>query len=168
MGVMNKVPVYVEKLPGGAVITTTLNDVLNYARASSMWYLLFGLACCAVELMATGASRYDFDRFGMFFRASPRQSDLMIVAGTLTKKMAPRLKRLYEQMPEPKYVIAMGGCVITGGPFHYDSYSVEKGVDHIIPVDVYVPGCPPRPESLMEGCIKLQEKIKKQKIKDWA
>lgn len=167
MGALKKLPVYLEKLPGGSILTTTLDGVLNYSRASSLWYLLFGLACCAVELMCTGASRYDFDRFGMIFRASPRQSDLMIVAGTVTKKMAPRLKRLYQQMAEPKYVIAMGGCAISGGPFYYDSYSVCKGIDDIIPVDVYIPGCPPRPESLMEGVLKLQEKIKREKIKDW-
>jgi NADH-quinone oxidoreductase subunit B len=157
MGAIKKLPVYFEKLPGGGVLATTLDGILNYSRASSMWYLLFGLACCAVELMC----------IGMIFRASPRQADLMIVAGTLTKKMAPRVKRLYEQMPEPKYVIAMGGCTISGGPFYYDSYNVCKGIDHIIPVDVYIPGCPPRPESLLEGCIKLQEKIKKQKLSDW-
>lgn len=167
MGAIKKLPIYLEKFPGGGVLTTILDGVLNYSRASSMWYLLFGLACCAVELMCTGASRYDFDRFGMFFRASPRQADLMIVAGTVTKKMASRLKRLYDQMPEPKYVIAMGGCTISGGPFYYDCYSVCKGIDHIIPVDVYIPGCPPRPESLMEGCLKLQEKIKRQKLSDW-
>jgi NADH-quinone oxidoreductase subunit B len=157
MGVIKKLPVYLEPLPGGGLITTVLDDVLNYSRASSLWYM-----------MAAGASRYDFDRFGMIFRASPRQSDLMFVAGTLTKKMAPRVKRLYEQMAEPRYVIAMGGCAIIGGPFYYDCYSVVKGVDLIIPVDVYVPGCPPRPESLMEGCIKLQEKIRKEKIADWS
>jgi NADH-quinone oxidoreductase subunit B len=168
MGVIKKLPVYLEPLPGGGLITTALDDVLNYSRASSLWYMLFGLACCAVEMMATGASRYDFDRFGMIFRASPRQSDLMFVAGTLTKKMAPRVKRLHEQMAEPRYVIAMGGCAIAGGPFYYDCYSVVKGVDLIIPVDVFIPGCPPRPESLMEGCIKLQEKIKKEKLSDWS
>jgi NADH-quinone oxidoreductase subunit B len=168
MGIIKKLPVYVEKIPGGGIVTTTLDGVLNYARANSMWYMLFGLACCAIEMMATGASRYDFDRFGMFYRASPRQTDLMFVAGTVTKKMASRVKRLYEQMAEPRYVIAMGGCAITGGPFYYDSYSVLKGIDLVIPVDVYVPGCPPRPESLMEGVLKLQEKMKKQKIAEWA
>jgi len=167
MGVIKKLPVYTEIIPGGAIVMTNLEAVLNFGRAKSLWYLLFGTACCAIELMCTGASRYDFDRLGMMFRASPRQADLIIAAGTITKKMAPRLRKLYDQMSEPRYVIAMGGCTIKGGPFYYDSYSVEKGIDHIVPVDMYIPGCPPRPESLMEGCIHLQEVIRKQKLSQW-
>jgi len=167
MGVIKKLPVYTETIPGGALVVTNLEAVLNFGRAKSLWYLLFGTACCAIELMCTGASRYDFDRLGMIFRASPRQADLIIAAGTITKKMAPRLRKLYDQMSEPRYVIAMGGCTIKGGPFYYDSYSVEKGIDHIVPVDIYIPGCPPRPESLMEGCLHLQEIIRKQKLSDW-
>jgi len=167
MGIIKKIPVYSENIPGGAFVLTSLEAVLNNGQSKSLWYLLFGTACCAIELMCTGASRYDFDRLGMIFRASPRQADLIIAAGTITKKMAPRLKRLYDQMAEPRYVIAMGGCTIKGGPFYYDSYSVEKGIDHIIPVDIYIPGCPPRPESLMEGCIHLQKKIRTQKLVDW-
>ncbi len=168
MGVISKLPVYLDKVPGGTLVATSLDKVLSVSRASSLWYLLFGTACCAIEMMCTGASRFDFDRFGMFFRASPRQADLMFVAGTITYKMAPRVQRLYEQMAEPRYVIAMGGCAVNGGPFYYDSYAVLKGVDKIIPVDIYLPGCPPRPESLMEACLKLQDKIKKEKLQDWS
>jgi NADH-quinone oxidoreductase subunit B len=147
------------------ILTKLDKHLLRWARSRSMWPATFGLACCAIEMMAAGASRFDtFERFGMLFRASPRQADLMIVAGTVTKKMAPNVKRLYEQMPEPKYVIAMGECAINGGPF-YDSYAVLDGVDKIIPVDVYVPGCPPRPEALIYGITKLQEKIMKGEIK---
>ena len=119
-------------------------------------------------MMCTGASRYDFDRLGMIYRATPRQVDLMMICGTITHKMASRVKILYEQMAEPRYVLAMGGCAIRGGPFYYDSYSVLKGIDLVIPVDIYVPGCPPRPESLMEGCLKLREKIYKEKLADWS
>jgi len=168
VGIIKNVPGFVEKFPGGGIVTTSLDWVLSQSRASSLWYLLFGTACCAIELMATGASRYDFDRLGMIFRASPRQADLIIAAGTITKKMGPRLKLLYDQLAEPRYVIAMGGCTCGGGPFYYDSYAVEKGIDHIVPVDVYIPGCPPRPESLLEGCITLQNKVKKQKLEDWS
>jgi NADH-quinone oxidoreductase subunit B len=148
---------YVERIPGGAIITTTVDKVLEWARESSLWYMLFGLACCAIEMMAAGAARFDLDRFGMIFRATPRQSDLMIVAGTVTKKMAPRVKRLYEQMSEPRYVIAMGSCANAGGPFA-DSYAVDK----IIPVDVYIPGCPPRPEALINGIMELRKKMRAQ------
>jgi NADH-quinone oxidoreductase subunit B len=143
-------------------ITTKVETALNLARANSVWYLLMGLACCSVELMQTGGPRADIDRFGSLFRATPRQSDLMIVAGTVTLKMAPRLRRLYDQMADPKYVIAMGSCANCGGLFNH-SYSVLKGVDKIIPVDVYLPGCPPRPEALTEALIKIQEKIKNEK-----
>jgi len=144
------------------MILTTVDKALNLARANSLWYLLLGLACCSIELMQTGGPRADIDRFGSLFRATPRQSDLLIVAGTVTFKMAPRLKRLYEQMAEPKYVIAMGSCANCGGIFNL-SYSVVNGVDKIIPVDVYLPGCPPRPEALTEALIKVQDKIKREK-----
>lgn len=145
------------------VITTKVDGLLNWGRASSLWYMLFGLACCGIELMQTGGPRADLDRFGSVPRASPRQSDLMIVAGTLTYKMALRTKVLYDQMPEPKYVISMGSCSNCGGLFQ-PAYSVVKGVDKIIPVDVYVPGCPPRPEALTEGILKIQEKMRREKF----
>lgn len=140
-----------------------LDLVFNWARKSSIWPVTFGLACCAIEMMAASLARYDLDRFGVMFRASPRQADLMIVAGTLTKKMAPTLKRLYEQMSSPRYVLAMGSCAISGGPFR-DSYSVVPGADLVIPVDVYVSGCPPRPEALIEGILRLREKIMKESV----
>lgn len=167
MALINKFPIIIEKLPGGQVIIASVDFILNWAKSSSLWPLTFGLACCAIEMMATGAARYDMDRFGAgVFRATPRQSDLMIVAGTVNEKMAKRLKLLYDQMPEPKYVIAMGSCAVSGGPYYYDSYNVVKGVDLIVPVDVYVPGCPPRPEALLYGLIQLQKKIKKESIKN--
>jgi len=147
------------------VMTTTLEQAINWARQSSLWPMTFGLACCAIEMMSTGASRFDLDRFGAgAFRPSPRQSDLMIVAGTVTYKMASRVRRLYDLMPEPKYVIAMGACTLGGGPYFQYGYHVVKGVDLVVPVDVYVPGCPPRPEALLEGLMRLQEKIQGHKI----
>jgi len=152
---------YIERFPGGGIVTTTVDKALEWGRESSLWYMLFGLACCAIEMMAAGAARFDLDRFGMIFRATPRQSDLMFVAGTVTKKMAPRVKRLYEQMSEPRYVIALGSCANAGGPFA-DSYAVVKGVDKIIPVDIYVPGCPPRPEALINGVMELKKKMRDQ------
>jgi NADH-quinone oxidoreductase subunit B len=143
-------------------VTTKIDEMLNWTRKSSLWYMLFGLACCAIEMMQTGGPRSDLDRFGAVPRATPRQSDLMIVAGTLTLKMALRTKVLYDQMPDPKYVISMGSCSNCGGLFQL-AYSVCDGVDKVIPVDVYVPGCPPRPESLTEGLLKLQEKMMQEK-----
>jgi NADH-quinone oxidoreductase subunit B len=151
---------------GGSVISAnvdaTLNALLNWGRSNSIWFMLFGLACCAIELMQTGGPRSDLERFGAAPRPSPRSSDLFIIAGTLTYKMALRVKRLYDQMSEPRFVISMGSCSNCGGLFQY-AYSVCKGVDQIIPVDIYVPGCPPRPEALLEGLLKIQTMIKNEK-----
>ena len=147
------------------VTVTTVEQAINWARQSSIWPMTFGLACCAIEMMAAGASRYDMDRFGAgAFRASPRQADLMIVAGTVTYKMASRVRRLYNQMPDPKFVIAMGACTVGGGPYFKHGYHVVKGVDLVVPVDVYVPGCPPRPETLLEGLMRIQDKINSHRI----
>jgi NADH-quinone oxidoreductase subunit B len=146
------------------ILVTTVDSVLNWCRHYSVWPVNFGLACCAFEMIATAVSRFDISRFGMeLLRASPRQADLLLVAGTLTWKMAPALKRVYEQMPEPKWVLAMGACAISGGPF-YESYSVVPGVNRIVPVDVYVPGCPPRPEALLHGIMMIHKKIDKDSL----
>ncbi len=139
---------------------TGFNDLVNWARSGSLWPMTFGLACCAVEMMHAAASRYDLDRFGVVFRPSPRQSDVMIVAGTLCNKMAPALRKVYDQMPEPRYVISMGSCANGGGYYHY-SYSVVRGCDRIVPVDIYVPGCPPTAEALVYGVLQLQKKIRR-------
>lgn len=145
-------------------VIARIEPLLNYARGFSLWPVTFGLACCAIEMMAAGASRFDIARFGYeVFRPSPRQADLMVVAGTVTKKMAPLLVRIYEQIAEPKWVIAMGSCAISGGPF-VDSYYVVPGVDKLVPVDVYVPGCPPRPDALIYGFLKLKEKVQRPKV----
>lgn len=155
------------KLGQMGIVTTTLEQMVNWGRTRAMWPMLFGLACCAIEMMATQASHYDMSRFGMeLMRASPRQSDLMIVAGRVSRKMAPVLRRLYDQMPAPKWVIAMGDCASCGGVFN--NYAILQGVDEIVPVDVYIGGCPPRPEQLIDGIMTLHEKVMKEKITDWA
>jgi len=156
-----RIPIVVEEQREGLVLTV-LSKLVNWGRSNSVWPFTFGLACCAIEMITSQAPAFDISRFGSeVFRASPRQCDLMIVPGTVTKKMAPRIKTLYDQMPDPKYVIAMGACATNGGPYQ-DSYFVVKGVDKIIPVDVYIPGCPPRPEALLDGVQKLQQKIRDQ------
>ncbi len=154
-------PGQIHEAPGGNFLTSKLDDVINWARSNSLWPLVFGTSCCAIEMMSTASAKYDFSRFGFeVTRATPRQADVIIISGTIVNKMAPVLKRLYDQMADPKYVIAMGACAISGGPFFYNTYSVVKGADHVIPVDVYIPGCPPRPEALLHALITLQNKIK--------
>lgn len=162
---LNKPDYHVPDELRGNIAITTLDRIYNWGRRSSVWPMMFGLACCAIEMICVAASRYDFARFGMeVMRPSPRQSDLMIVSGTVTKKMIPLIVRLYNQMPEPKYVLAMGACASGGGPFK-EGYNVVSGIDKFIPVDVYVPGCPPTPQALLNGLITLQEKIDKQSIR---
>ncbi|WP_417457186.1 NuoB/complex I 20 kDa subunit family protein [Kordiimonas sp.] len=149
-----------EELTEKGYVVTSLEDLINWARTGSLWWMTFGLACCAVEMMHSGTPRYDVERFGFAPRGSPRQSDVMIVAGTLTNKMAPALRKVYDQMPEPRYVISMGSCANGGGYYHY-SYSVVRGCDRIVPVDIYVPGCPPTAEALVYGILQLQRKIRR-------
>jgi NADH-quinone oxidoreductase subunit B len=149
---------------GGSIILTQLDALVNWSRANSVWPLTFGTRCCAIEFMAVGASRHDMARFGYeVARATPRQADMIIISGSINYKMAPVLKRLYDQIADPKYVIAMGACAVSGGPFFYNSYAIVKGADHVIPVDIYVPGCPPRPEALLYAFLQLQKKIKREK-----
>ena len=155
-----------QKLGNMGVVTMTLEQTVNWGRTNAMWPMLFGLACCAMEMISMQAPAYDVSRFGMeLMRASPRQSDLMIVAGRVSRKMAPVLRRLYDQMPDPKWVLAMGDCASCGGIFN--NYAIVQGVDEVVPVDVYVPGCPPRPEALIHGLMTLHEKVKKEKITTW-
>ena len=154
-------PGEVHQAPVGGILTGKLDDVINWARSNSLWPLVFGTSCCAIEMMSTAGAKYDWSRFGFeVARATPRQADVIIIAGTIVNKMGPVLRRLYDQMADPKYVIAMGACATSGGPFFYNTYSVVKGADHVLPVDVYIAGCPPRPEALIHAMITLQEKIK--------
>jgi NADH-quinone oxidoreductase subunit B len=157
----------IEEHLGYNVLTTTLEKLVDWGRKNSLWPATFGLACCAIEMMAAQAADYDLSRFGMeLMRASPRQSDLMIVAGRVSRKMAPVLRRLYDQMPDPKWVISMGDCASCGGVFN--NYAIVPGVDEVVPVDVYVAGCPPRPEALIHGILTLHEKVRGEKLRDWA
>nr|UAT96797.1 NADH-plastoquinone oxidoreductase subunit K [Elaphoglossum marginatum var. marginatum] len=151
-----------------SIFLANINDFSNWARLSSLWPLLYGTSCCFIEFASLIGSRFDFDRYGLVPRSSPRQADLVVTAGTVTMKMAPSLVRLYEQMPDPKYVIAMGACTITGGMFSTDSYSTVRGVDKLIPVDIYLPGCPPKPEAIIDAVTKLRKKIARGTFTDWA
>ena len=163
MGIINLAPKILDPIPGGKYVVNAIDYVVNWARANSIWPLTYGTSCCAIEMMSSSMARYDIARFGSeVFRSSPRQADLFILAGTITRRMAPAIQMLWEQIPGPKYAIAMGACTISGGPFIYDNYSVVRGAQNLIPVDVFVPGCPPRPEALFHGLLTLREKILKE------
>jgi NADH-quinone oxidoreductase B subunit len=163
MGIINFAPKVLDPIPGGKYVVNAIDYVVNWARANSIWPLTYGTSCCAIEMMSSSMARYDIARFGSeVFRASPRQADLFILAGTITRRMAPAIQMLWEQIPGPKYAIAMGACTISGGPFIYDNYAVVRGAQNLIPVDVFVPGCPPRPEALFHGLLTLREKILKE------
>lgn len=167
MGIMNAVPGLLDPIPGGKHLVNMLDYVTNWARANSLWPLTYGTSCCAIEMMSSSMARYDIARFGSeVFRASPRQADLFIIAGTITERMAPALQMLWEQIPGPKYAMAMGACTISGGPFMYDNYSVIRGANTLIPVDVFIPGCPPRPEALFHGLLTLRDKILSETFRD--
>ncbi|MEN6430232.1 MAG: NADH-quinone oxidoreductase subunit B family protein [Coriobacteriales bacterium] len=164
MAIIDDLGASLEKLPGGGVALTTLDGFMGWSRSMSEWTYPLGTACCAMEYIASSFSRFDFDRHGSIPRSDPRHCDVMVVAGTITRKMAPVLKRLYEQMPDPKWVIAMGNCTVSGGIFYYDSYSVVRGIDEIVPVDIYLAGCPPRPEAFQDAVLQLRAKIKAHSI----
>lgn len=160
MALVDSLTSALESMPGGGIILTSMDALADWSRGQSLWAMPMGTACCAMELIAASFSKFDFDRLGTFPRPDPRHVDVMIVAGTITKKMQPAVRRLYDQMAEPKYVIAMGNCAVSGGIFYYDTYSVVRGVDQFMPVDVYIAGCPPRPESLEDGVLRLREQIR--------
>jgi NADH-quinone oxidoreductase subunit B len=164
MAIVDSIGKGLAKTPGGGIILTSVDALVDWSRGQSLWAMPMGTACCAMELIAASFSKFDFDRLGTFPRPDPRHVDVMIMAGTITRKMQPAIKRLYEQMPDPKYVVAMGACAMTGGIFYYDSYSVVRGVDEFLPVDVYIAGCPPRPESLQDGVLQLRELIRTRSI----
>lgn len=164
MAIVDRMGDSLQKMPGGGVVLTTLDTLLDAAHSQSLWMFPMATACCAMEFIASSFSRFDFDRLGSIPRSDPRHCDVMVLAGTITRKMQPAVKRLYEQMPEPKWVVAMGNCVVSGGIFYHDSYSVVRGADSFLPVDVYIAGCPPRPESLQDGILQLRELVKQRSI----
>ena len=163
MALVDRIGSALERTPGGVVLTG-VDTLVDWARSKSLWSMPMGTACCAMELIAASFNKFDFDRHGTFPRPDPRHTDVMIVAGTITYKMMPAVKRLYEQMPDPKWVIGMGNCTLSGGIFHYDTYSVVRGIDEFLPVDVYIAGCPPRPESLQDGILRLRELVEQESI----